>query len=237
MKHVLILKTGESLASIIARRGDFEDWIRQTSGYPENHFQTVSVHNNEPLPPVAEIAGVIVTGSPAMVTEKLEWITTSEHYLLDAIDQAKPVLGICFGHQLLAQALGGRVDWHPQGREIGTTTLQLTSAAEGDPLLHNWSPEFPVHVTHMQSVMDLPTGSEILGFNDFDRHQAVRFTDRAWGIQFHPEFDEDIMAGYIRERFEVIRNEGLDADALLASVIPAKESEVILSRFMKLALS
>ncbi len=65
----------------------------------------------------------------------------------------------------------------------------------------------------------------------------MRFTDRAWGIQFHPEFDEDIMAGYIRERFEVIRNEGLDADALLASVIPAKESEVILSRFMKLALS
>ena len=237
MKPVLILKTGESLASIIARRGDFEDWIKQTSGYPDNHFQTVSVHKNEPLPPVADIAGVIVTGSPAMVTEKLEWITTSEHYLLDAIDQPKPVLGICFGHQLLAQALGGRVDWHPQGREIGTTTLQLTSAAKGDPLLHNLPPEFPVHVTHMQSVIDLPTGSEILGFNDFDRHQAVRFTDRAWGIQFHPEFDEDIMTGYIRERFEVIRNEGLDADALLASVIPAKESEVILSRFMQLALS
>ena len=235
MKPVLILKTGESLPSIVQARGDFEDWITAFSGHPSIHFQTIPVHIGVQLPEVSDFSGIIVTGSPAMVTEDLPWIRDSKHFLLAAMDKSIPVLGICFGHQLLAHALGGVVDWHPQGREIGTPVIQLDGSAERDPLFHSFPSEISVHVTHMQSVITLPPDAQILGCNDFEPHHAVRFGEKVWGVQFHPEFDEDIIKGYIRERLDVIKEEGLDAEALLAGVSPALEAQKILGRFVKLA--
>jgi len=235
MKPVLILKTGESLPSIVQSRGDFEDWISTFSGYPSAHFQTISVYSGVQLPKVSDFSAIIVTGSPAMVTDDIAWIRDSARFLLAAIDESIPILGICFGHQLLAQALGGVVDWHPQGREIGTPVIQLDESAALDPLFHSFSSEISVHVTHMQSVITLPHGSQLLGYNDFDPHQAVRFRENAWGVQFHPEFDEDIIKRYIRERYDAIREEGLDADDLLAGISPTIEAREILHRFVKLA--
>lgn len=235
MKPILILKTGETIPAIADAMGDFEDWIIVGSGLKANKFITVRVHLDEALPLLDEISAIVITGSPAMVTEELAWIKRSEQYVVDAVGLEMPVLGICFGHQLIAQALGGKVDWHPLGREIGTTKVQLSKNTSKDILFADLSAEIPVHVSHMQTVTELPQGSIILGGNDFDPHHAVYFAKNVWGLQFHPEFDEHIMAAYIRERFEAIEGEGLDAGALLAQVGPAQDSLKILVSFALLA--
>lgn len=232
MSRLLILKTGQTLPALASSLGDFEDWIITVAGKPAAMFQTVAVHAGETLPPVDTVSGIIVTGSPAMVTDPDPWIRDSEEYLRQAVVRDLPVLGICFGHQLLAQALGGHVDYHPQGREIGTTEVALHTQAAGDPLFESLPANFPVHVTHMQSVLSVPESAVILAGNAFDPHQGVRFADRAWGVQFHPEFDAAIMAGYLQERFEQVNAEGLDAHGLLAQVRETPAAAALLQRFV-----
>jgi len=234
MASVVIMKTGQTIDALAEIHGDFEDWIIGSTNLPASRFRTVSVYAGEALPLLDEVTGVIITGSPAMVTDQLDWIRTSEAFLQEAVARRIPVLGICFGHQLLAQALGGRVDYNPKGREIGTTQVRLGPAATGDRLFDGLPESFPVHVTHMQSVMQLPLQADILAGNDFDPHQGVRFADYAWGVQFHPEFNATIMSGYLRERYEQVCADGLDADSLMAQVREAGIATSLLQRFVDL---
>ena len=228
---ILIMKTGGTIPAIADEFGDFEEWIIGATRLPASAFTTVAVHTGDKLPALDEVRSVIITGSPAMVTQDLEWSREGEEFLRTAINRDIPVLGICFGHQLLAQALGGTVDYHPGGREIGTTHVRLAPDAVNDRLFSSLPSRFPVHVTHMQSVLELPPGAQILAGNDFDRHQAVRFAKSAWGVQFHPEFDARIMTAYIRERYEQVRAEGLDPEQLLREVEEANFARAVLERF------
>jgi len=233
-KPLLIVKTGCTPAAISARRGDFEQWITTGLGLDDRHVLVVDVANNESLPLAGLLSGVVITGAPAMVTERSDWMLRAEDFVKELINHRVPTLGICFGHQLIAQALGGVVGWHPRGREIGTTTISLSNAAQNDALFAGSNPTFPVHVTHMQSVLTPPPGAIVLASNDFESHHGLRFAEKAWGLQFHPEFDEDIMAGYLHERRDDIRREGQDPDRLLAAVAPTPESTGLLRRFSAL---
>jgi GMP synthase (glutamine-hydrolysing) len=236
MKPILIVKAGTSLKSIPQERGDFEHWIMAGMRLPQTRFMIRDVMAGEQLPSCDEVAGVVVTGSAAMVTDKLAWSEYAGQFLRQAADCEVPVLGICYGHQLLAHSLGGKVDYHPKGREIGTTKVQLTAAVKGDLLFADLPSEFPVNVSHRQSIVRLPTGSAILASNPFESHQAVRFAKTVWGVQFHPEFAEDIMRYYLIEREDVLEAEGLDVAALRAKVQPTPVAEGLLLRFAQLVL-
>ena len=231
MKKILIIKAGSTIPSIVPRRGDFEDWIMTAMGLPLDRFSVVSVYQGQVLPSFSEVGAIIVTGSPAMVTDREVWSEYSARYLTDAVQQQIPVLGICYGHQLLAHALGGRVDFHPRGREIGTYDISLSEEGRQDLLFSTLGQSFPVHTTHSQTVTELPPGSLILAGNDFDPHHAVRFSKLAWGMQFHPEFDADIMRMYISERRQVLAEEGLDVDGLLAGIKESREGASLLKGF------
>jgi len=234
MKPVLILETGNPPEAIAREYGNFDNWIIDGARLTGHQYLTVPVHQGGSLPDPANIGSVIVTGSPAMVTEDLPWIHQSEIFLRQAIDLSVPVLGICFGHQLLGQALGGKAGWNPRGREIGTTHISLHEMAATDPLFESMPTIFPAHVTHMQSVLEVPEGAVVLGGNDFDGHQVVRFSPTAWGVQFHPEFDEQIMRGYIRERSDQLIKEGLNPQTLSERVESTIDSLSLLERFVGL---
>jgi len=236
MQPILILKTGETIPSIAEKFGEFDAWIIKGIDVPAIQFQTVSVFQGESLPPLDSISGVVITGSPAMVSEKLPWIETSQHYLISALKAGVPMLGICFGHQLMAQAFGGKVDWNPAGWEIGITSISLSNEAAEDPLFNTMPVNFKVHATHMQSVIDLPPVATVLAGNPLDNHHAVCFGDNAWGVQFHPEFEEEIMTGYIRDFFEEISAEGQDPELLLEQISRAPEAQSLLKKFAALVL-
>lgn len=198
--RLLIVQTGSTLPELRARRGDFPDWFRRGLGLPREAVDVVRVDAGGRLPPVGAHAGVLVTGSPWMVSERRAWSEDAAAWLRSAIDAGTAVLGVCYGHQLLAHALGGRVDYHPSGREVGTIDIELTADGSADALLGDAPARFRAHASHQQSVLDLPAAAVVLARSAHDPHHAVRYAPRAWGLQFHPEFSVEIMRGYLRRR-------------------------------------
>jgi len=234
MKPILIIKTGHTVQKAFERAGDFEKWIIDGMQAKAAEFTVVSVYQDEKLPAHDAIAGVVITGSPAMVTDQLDWSEYTADWLRHALVTRLPMLGICYGHQLLAHAFGGQVDYHPQGREIGTVEVNLLDGSEQDPLFSRMGRRFSAHVSHMQSVTRLPAGAKVLGSNDFEAYHAVQFAENIWGCQFHPEFNALVMRAYIEERQETLREEGLDVEKILAGIQETPGASSLMLEFYRM---
>jgi len=193
---LLILQPGQKLPSLAAVPGDFSDWILAGMGRDPAKVPVLRPEQGDVLPPPAEVGAVVITGSGAMVTEQAPWMLATAAWLRELVALGRPVLGICFGHQLLADALGGEVADNPRGIEVGTVITRPTAAAAQDALFAGWPAEAPVQASHQQSVIRLPDGAVVLAASEQDPHHAFRYGERAWGIQFHPEFDARIVTAY-----------------------------------------
>ncbi len=223
-KHIILLKTGSTHPGIRQRFGDFEDWFM--GAWTDCRVTLINAVTAAQLPVLAGDEGVVITGSPAMVTDREPWSERLAEWLAQHAHNRVPVLGVCYGHQLLAHALGGSVQWHPKGREIGTVDIELEPVGEKDPLLGILPAHFKAQVTHAQSVKMLPPNAVLLAHNAFEPHHAFRVGNTTWGVQFHPEFSAEIMRAYIRET---------SADSvLLEQVQPAQAGANLLQRFVEL---
>mgnify|MGYP006187810545 CR=1 FL=1 len=147
-------------------------------------------------------------------------------------EAGQPLFGICYGHQLIAHALGGRVDDNPQGREMGTVCLDLANGAGQDPLFDGFPGQVPAQATHLQTVVQPPPGARVLAVSGRDNCQAFRWGEAAWGVQFHPEFSTGMMRGYIHARSEALANEGTCHASLSKAVRPAPLARRVLQRFI-----
>jgi GMP synthase (glutamine-hydrolysing) len=227
-----ILKTG-SVREEVAVVGDFEDWIRCGLGVPVDATRVVDVAAGDRLPEPTALSGVVISGSRGNVTDRPDWLEPAADWIRALHAADVPVLGICFGHQLIAHALGGEVGWNPAGYEIGTVDVEKLPAAAGDPLLGDLPSPFPAHEVHYQTVSRLPEGAVHLARSAGDPVQAFR-CGSAWGVQFHPEFADDTMRAYLRDQSAVVREVGRDPEAILAAVRPSPAGQV-LARFARLA--
>jgi GMP synthase (glutamine-hydrolysing) len=231
---ILIVQTGTAPAELRTRLGDFPQWFQRGFGLAAADVTIVDVQAGQVLPPPSRVAAVVVTGSAAMVTQRLEWSERTAQWLVDAVRRDVPMLGVCYGHQLLAHALGGRVVDNPRGREIGTVRIDCLPHAAADPLLGT-TREFSAQATHLQTVADLPPNAAALARSSHDDFQAVRYARRAWGVQFHPEFSVAAMRGYLRLRAEALRDEGMDAEQLSGAVKHSPRARGLLRRFLRVA--
>lgn len=234
MRPLLIVKSGTTLPELAARRGDYENWIAAGMGLEPARVRVAAVYADAALPAADSLAGVVVTGSSAMVSERAPWSERAAAWLGSAALAGTPVLGICYGHQLLAHALGGRVARNPRGREIGTIDVRLQAAARGDALFAELAEPVRMQATHVESVLELPAGARWLASSAGDPHQAFAVGERAWGVQFHPEFDADIVRAYLTARRDAVRAEGLDPDALLRGASDSRDGVRLLRRFARL---
>ncbi|MFT4267938.1 MAG: glutamine amidotransferase [Xenophilus sp.] len=227
-RPLIILKLGDTLPALRERQGDFEHWIARGLDAPGLPLAVLDPRRGDTLPAAHHTAGVVVTGSHAMVSHREPWSEAAGRWLANAARAGVPVLGICYGHQLLAHALGGRADDHPLGREVGTVEVERLPAAGSDALLAGLPPRFAAQVVHRQSVLALPPGAVALARNDWEPHQAFRFGETAWGVQFHPEFDADAMRGYV----DALAGElAAEAPRRRAAVRPTPEAAGLLARF------
>ena len=214
MSKLLIIKTGSAPGHVAAVHGDFDEWFLIGLGLDASEVMVVDVQAGETLPETSsQLAGVLVTGSPAMVSHREDWSERAAAWIADAHRSALPMLGVCYGHQLMARALGGQVGPNPAGRRMGTKTVQIQLDDSGP--LGELEPTVQLHATHVEAVLELPPETRIVAETDGDPHHALHFGQRSWGVQFHPEFTVDIMASYIHLRSNELLKEGQCPDALL----------------------
>lgn len=233
----LILETGQP-APALRRYGGFPHWIRVAAGLHADETVVVNVEHGESLPSRHAgngmgFAGVLITGSAAMVTERRDWSERSADWLRDAAHAGVPMFGICYGHQLLAHALGGEVDYNPVGREMGTVQLELHAPAGNDPLFAGLPNAFPAQATHLQSVLRAPEGATVLARSAQDGCHAFRWREHVWGVQFHPEFSTAHMRGYVLAKGEALAGEGHCPRRLARSVSAAPHARRVLRRFVR----
>jgi len=234
MDKVLIIKTGKTFPSLVSKRGDFEHWILSGMQIDSDSAIIVDVFSGSPLPGFDGISGVVISGSHAMITEHQDWSERTVEWLLGAVERQIPILGICYGHQLIAYALGGEVGDNPNGCEFGTVEVNLNENARGDKLFGGFSTPMRVHVSHTQSVLRLPDNAKLLASSDVDINQAFVVGNSAWGIQFHPEFDAEIVIEYINQHREILLREHNNPDRIIERCLDTPHGSEMLKRFVEI---
>jgi GMP synthase (glutamine-hydrolysing) len=181
-------------------------------------WQYVRLFDGHPVPANMKGAGgLIVMGGPMSVyqTERYPFLKDEMHLIQSAVEEKRPVLGVCLGGQIVAAALGAKVEKNPRGKEIGWYPVQLTPAAKNDRLFAD-VPEtimpFHWHGDHF----DLPSGAVALANSDRTPCQAFRYGDNAYAIQFHIEVTRDSVAGMAEAFAKELDREKIDAAEMIA---------------------
>ncbi len=197
-----ILQTGHSPEDLYGDFGDYDAMFRDLLGGNGFEFQTWAVVDGI-FPDGPEAAdGWLITGSKHGAYEGHPWIAPLEN-LIRAIDARKqPLAGICFGHQIIAQALGGKVEKYTGGWAIGPVTYTVDGK---DLTLNAW---------HQDQVVELPETARVLGGNSFCRNGVLAYGDHIISWQPHPEFPSAFVGGLIEKRGRgVVPDTLLDAAA------------------------
>jgi GMP synthase (glutamine-hydrolysing) len=182
------------------------------------------------LPGVEEAAAFVITGSSSSVNERAPWMLPAEAYVRAIAGTEVPLFGICFGHQLVAQALGGEVKLNPHGREIGTVAVKRHA---DDAIFEGVGTDLFVNATHKDSVARLPAGARLLASSALEPTQAFAIGRAIRCVQFHPEIDGDAMRGYVEARAHLIAEEGGDPEAIRARSVDAPDGEETLRNFVR----
>lgn len=227
----IILKTGTTFADLAETHGDFEHWFARALGWPLDRFAVIDAVAGDPLPDAGSVDGVIVTGSPANVHHHDPWSVRAGEWLAEVAAADRPLLGVCYGHQLLADALGADVRANPNGREMGVCEIEVTA---DDPLFDGLGARFVAVETHLDAVLTLPAGARLLARTEQTPIQAFALGENVRTCQWHPEFDHVALAHYIEKRRALIdqeRGPGA-ADRLLAGVRPLDTGPTLLRNFV-----
>lgn len=236
MKKLFIIKTGSAFTKTAEKYGDFEEMICHGLGLKRKNISIVDAPRGEELPAADLCHGAVITGAHCMVTDNLSWSLAIEAWIPSLVQAEVPLLGICYGHQLLGRAMGGQVDFHPQGKEVGTVAIRRLPASDNDLLFDQMPRQFQVHATHAQSVIELPSEAVLLAENDFEGHHAFRIGRCAWGVQFHPEYTSNVMRDYLLAQADSLALAGRDVQALLQDLRETTEANSLLKTFAKLAV-
>ena len=156
-------------------------------------YQLHHLYRDGSLPEIGSISALIVLGGAMGANDdhKHPFLADLKQLIRAVVAARIPYLGICLGGQLLAAALGAQVVSN-RWEELGTLTVQLTDAGRKDALFHETAPGFSSFQWHHDS-FDLPDGAVLLASSPVCPHQAFRYGDCAWGLQFHPEVTEQII--------------------------------------------
>lgn len=194
-----ILQTGLAPEALAPEMGDYPDMFARLLDGHGFTFRTWKVVEGEFPASVRDADGWLITGSRHGVYEDHPWIPPLEQFIRDAFALRAPVVGICFGHQIVAQAMGGKVERYAGGWAVGATDYDFG----GETLrLNAW---------HRDQVVQAPAGATVIATNDFCANAALLYDDRALTVQAHPEFRPEFVDGLMRTR-----GKGLVPDEVMA---------------------
>ena len=209
-----ILETGRPPGDLVQRFGNYPSMFARllADGF---EIETFDVPAGE-LPSDGHDA-ILITGSPAGVYDPLPWIEPLQDFIRAAKDSR--MVGVCFGHQIMAEALGGHVEKSEKGWATG---LQRYDIVRREPWMDgNTASTIAAPASHQDQVVVQPPNTEIVASSDFTPNAALAWTDRpAISFQFHPEFAPDFAKALIAERYDIVPN----PDAAIASLDAPNDS-------------
>lgn len=229
---IVLIRFGVPIASTRARLGDYSMWFQRALDVP---LGVVDLRDPaERIPD--EAAGVIIMGSPQAAYDPHPWIPRALDEARALLAGDRPVLGVCFGHQLLTVARGGAVERNQRGVEVGTVDVDLNAAAADDPLFGSFGRTMRINNSHDDAVVRLPDVDPptLLGSTPKDPHQVLRWGERAWSVQFHPEMTARETRLAIDWRTPRLTAEGGDAQAVRGAASDTPDGVRLLRRFVEI---
>ena len=206
--RIAILETGRPPSALAERFGDYPSMMARMLGGGFNIDRFDVAAGEFPADP-SDYEAYLVTGSPAGVYDPLPWIEPLKDFLRSAHDQK--LVGICFGHQIMAEAFGGHVEKSDKGWGIG---LQHYEVDRVEPWMDEVS-SIDVPASHQDQVVAQPPNTEVVASSVFTPFAALAWIDRpAISVQFHPEFEPEYAKALIESRREKMP----DADGAIASL-------------------
>ncbi|WOJ97348.1 GMP synthase [Congregibacter brevis] len=198
-----ILKTDAVREEWVDDFGEYPDMFAALLGSRDSdlEFVTFDVRLGEYPEDIDDCDAYLMTGSRHSVYDDLPWIAPLKSFVRDLNDRRKKLVGICFGHQLIAQALGGRTEKAAAGWGVGMHHHRFSRRPswfdEGDL-------EFPILVTHQDQVTENAEGAEVLASSDFCPNAVCQIGDHILTMQGHPEFVNDYSRAIMEFRRQII---------------------------------
>ena len=223
---LLIISAGPGLDEIKSIYGHAIDWISSIINDNSILISTCDIYDNSNFDETAFDAWII-TGSAYSVLDSDNWISLLKEKIKYAFNNEIPILGICFGHQIISQALGGEVKKNHLGWELGSNKINFNKNAISNKIFKNidWDDFF--YFSHEDVVVRLPNSAIKLASNEMGLQSYV-INDLIYGVQFHPEFTKNIMQKYVDVRFDKgIINEH-------KQVFESKTSHFVISNFINI---
>jgi len=215
MPRVTIIETGIVSPKNRELYGSFPQMFERMIGAADASvaFNTISLPDGEPLPDIAGLEAILITGSPAGVYDGLDWIAPLEAFVRAAHQSNVPMVGVCFGHQLIAQALGGTARKSEKGFGLGRHVYDI---APDNGVIDGT--RIALACSHQDQVITPPAGARTILSSDFTPHAGLLYAgDTTFSVQAHPEFT----LGFALACCEMVRSKGEAPDSVVA---PAEAS-------------
>jgi GMP synthase (glutamine-hydrolysing) len=189
-----ILQTGLCPDELVEKHGEYDEMFRRFLGNYNFEFESYKVVESQFPASVKQADGWLVTGSRFGAYEDHDWIPPLEAFIRSAYAHGVPMVGVCFGHQIMAQALGGTVEKFKGGWSVGKQRYQF-DGIEGDVDLMAW---------HQDQIVELPPGAKGVGSSAFCKYAAVTYGDKMFSVQPHPEFGNSFVTDLFQSRKDVL---------------------------------